>query len=262
MENSQSCKTKFPILLLHGLNCRDEKPVFYFGRIPNALTKQGAKVYLGGQDAWGTIESNALQIMNRIAVIVATEKCEKVNIIAHSKGGLEARYLVSALMQQDRVASISTISTPHMGTKTAEKWIAYSRMLRAIGVVFNSCWKFLGDENPDFVAVIHSLTPKSMQQFNEKYMNSPSIYYQSWGASMNDSRDDRVMRILKLFFYKLDGENDGLVSPKSAQWGHYNGTIENISHQDIVDCRKKDLKHFSTIDFYMKIVHQLAERGL
>lgn len=117
-----------------------------------------------------------------------------------------------------------------MGTKTAEKWIAYRRMLRVIGVFFNFCWKCLGDENPDFVGVIHSLTPKSMQRFNEKYRNSSVIYYQSWGASINDSRDDRVMRIFNHFFYKLDGENDGLVSPKSAQWGHYNGTIENISH--------------------------------
>lgn len=90
-----------------------------------------------------------------------------------------------------------------MGTKTAEKWIAYRRMLRVIGVFFNFCWKCLGDENPDFVGVIHSLTPKSMQRFNEKYRNSSAIYYQSWGASINDSRDDRVMRIFNHFFTNL-----------------------------------------------------------
>lgn len=261
MTQNNSCKTKFPILLLHGLNCRDEKPIFYFGRIPDALIKQGAKVYLGGQDACGTIESNALQIKKRIENILAIEKCEKVNIIAHSKGGLEARYLVSALMQQNKIASISTISTPHYGTKTVEKWSVHNKMLHVVGAILNFYWNIIGDENPDFIKVIHSLSPKSMLKFNESYKDNPSVFYQSWGTSINNSKDDITMYLFRHFFYKYDGENDGLVSPKSAEWGIYNGTIANISHQDIVDCRKKNLKHFSTIDFYIKIAQGLILRG-
>lgn len=261
MTEQKSCKTKYPILLLHGLNSRDGKPFFCFGRIPDTLRSQGARVYLGGQDAWGTIESNALQIKKRIETILATEHCNKVNIIAHSKGGLEARYLVSALMQQDKIASISTIATPHYGTKTVEKWAAYKDALRVVGFFFNFYSRILGDQSPSFVEAVQVFVPEYMRRFNENYRDSPSVYYQSWGTSMNDSREDRTMRVLRHIFYRLDGENDGLVSPNSARWTNYQGTIENISHQDIVDCRKKNLKHFSTTDFYIQVAQKLVEKG-
>ena len=31
------CRTRYPILLVHGLNCRDEVPFFYWGRVPELL---------------------------------------------------------------------------------------------------------------------------------------------------------------------------------------------------------------------------------
>lgn len=255
------CKTKYPILLLHGLNCRDEKPLFYFGRIPETLKKHGSKVYLGRQDAWGTIADNGNILKERIHQILKIENSEKINIIAHSKAGLEARYLVSSLKLDNQIASISTISTPHHGSKTAEKWANHSILLHILALPSNYCWRLLGDKKPNFTSVIRSLTPDAMKQFNTENKDSPNVFYQSWGTSLNESKDDRLMGILRHFCYKLDGENDGLVSPTSTHWGQYNGTIENISHQDIVDCRKKDLQHFSTKKFYIKLVHNLAQKG-
>ena len=43
---------------------------------------------------------------------------EKVNIIAHSRGGLEARYVIGALGMENAVASLTTMATPHAGSKT------------------------------------------------------------------------------------------------------------------------------------------------
>lgn len=112
------CKTIYPVLLLHGLNCQDERPIYYWGRIPSILRKHGTTVYLGGQDAWGTVKDNAEYINMQINNIILKENCDKVNIIAHSKGGLEARYLISSLNMANKVASLTTISTPHHGMKT------------------------------------------------------------------------------------------------------------------------------------------------
>ena len=88
---SSSDKLKYPVLLVHGMGFKDYKLVNYWGRIPEALEKNGAEVYYGRQDSNGSIESNAEQL--KISLDVALEKsgAEKVNIIAHSKGGLEAR---------------------------------------------------------------------------------------------------------------------------------------------------------------------------
>lgn len=69
------------------------------------------------------------------------------------------------------------------------------------------------------------------------------------------------MGLYRRFFYGMDGENDGLISPLSARWGQDNGIIGGVSHQDIVDCRKRDFSHFSTVDFYREMVQGLVEKG-
>ena len=45
------------------------------------------------------------------------KKNEKVNIIAHSKGGLDARYMISKLNMGEYVASLTMISSPHRRCK-------------------------------------------------------------------------------------------------------------------------------------------------
>ena len=55
MDNS-SMKTKYPILLLHGVGFRDLKWPLYWGRIPNALSGAGAVLFYGNQDCWARVE--------------------------------------------------------------------------------------------------------------------------------------------------------------------------------------------------------------
>ena len=88
------CATRYPILLIHGTGLGD---LGYWGRIPGALRRKGARVYFGGQDSWATVETNAAALKRRVEDILRTTGCGKVHLIAHSKGGLEARYLVSTL---------------------------------------------------------------------------------------------------------------------------------------------------------------------
>ena len=86
---------KYPILLVHGLAAVDN--AFFWGRIPEKLEQEGIKVYHGDAEAWGTIETNAEELAKKVDEILKKEKCDKVNIIAHSKGGLDSRYLISSL---------------------------------------------------------------------------------------------------------------------------------------------------------------------
>ena len=37
----ERCRTRYPLLLAHGLNCRDHWPLDYWGRIPEALRAEG-----------------------------------------------------------------------------------------------------------------------------------------------------------------------------------------------------------------------------
>ncbi len=107
----QICRTKYPLILVHGVGFRDYRYFNYWGRIPRELARNGAQVYYGHQEAWGTVEDNAEILKEEILGICKETGAEKVNIIAHSKGGLDSRYLISGLHMAPYVASLTTINT-------------------------------------------------------------------------------------------------------------------------------------------------------
>ena len=76
------CRTRYPILLIHGLNRRDDCGPSYWGRVPDILRAQGARVYLSGQDAVGSIEDNALALRRTAREILTAEDCEKLNLFS------------------------------------------------------------------------------------------------------------------------------------------------------------------------------------
>lgn len=255
------CRTRYPLLLLHGLNCRDDSPIYYFGRVPAVLAEHGAVVYLGGQDAWGTISGNAHWLKDRIQTILAQEKCGKLNIIAHSKGGLEARYLISQLGMADAVATLTTIATPHYGSRTAQHWLEHPQLMAALSAGLEVFWRRLGDQDPQVLTVLHELTPAAMARFNAHTPDAPNVYYQSWGLALGRRYHDPAMALTRRLILPHDGENDGLVAPQAARWGHWRGVLEGISHQDITDCRQKTPAHFHTLTFYQLLARQLAAMG-
>lgn len=242
------------------MNCRDERPIFYWGRIPETLRAHGTRVYLGGQDAWGSVAGNAEQLRRTVLRVLEKEQCEKVNLIAHSKGGLEARYLISGMDMADRVASLTTLSTPHHGSRTAQ-WMGERRLLIPYGMCSNRFWRVLGDEAPCFRETMRDLSAGSSEAFNRECPDAPGVYYQSWGARLDGSLHDPVMALFGAVCRPLDGETDGLVSPVSARWGVYRGTLERVSHQDLADALQRDLPHFRPCAFHVRIVRELAKKG-
>ena len=64
---------------------------------------------------------------------------EPVNLIAHSMGGLDARYLISRLGMADQVRSLTTISTPHRGSFMADWFRAnFDRRVPLLGALVGS----------------------------------------------------------------------------------------------------------------------------
>ena len=160
------CRTRYPILLIHGLNCRDDWIFPYWGRVADILRARGAAVFLSGQDAWGSVPGNARALLRRGEDILAETGAEKLNLIAHSKGGLEARYLISSLNFAGRAASLTTVCTPHRGSRAAEAWLRRERICRAAGGGMERFWRARGDREPDFYAAVSALTPEAMVRFN------------------------------------------------------------------------------------------------
>lgn len=230
-------------------------------------------MYLSGQDSNGSIESNSRKVAESIDKVLKTEHADKVNIIAHSKGGLEARYAVSSLGYSDKIASITTLSTPHNGSKTVDKLMKIPEPLIKGGCKVTDLWfRLLGDKNPDTFSAICSFRTEDARRFNEQNPDIESIYYQSYAFLMKHSRSDMLMWFPNLVVRHWDGENDGLLSPESVKWGNFKGVVtgvgsRGISHCDEVDMRrcrlsvKKGNGVSDISDFYVGIAKELEQMG-
>ena len=171
-----SCATRYPLVLIHGAGFRDLKWPVYWGRIPRALEQRGAQIRYGLQDCWASTETNAREIVRRIDEILRETGAEKVNLIAHSKGGLEARMAASSLGAGDRIASITTMATPHHGSKTIDRLVGAPKLLFNMAAFAVNNWiRVVGDKKPDFLAVCRGFTTEHMAAFNWANPDVPGV---------------------------------------------------------------------------------------
>jgi triacylglycerol lipase len=264
---SKICQTKYPLVMLHGVGFRDLKYFNYWGRVPRELIKHGSRVYYGHQEAWGTIEDNAEEVKLKILEVIEAEGCEKVNIIAHSKGGLDARYVVSQLGMGDYVASLTMISTPHRGSEVLEFVEKLpNKLVKLIGNGINRHFKIMGDKAPNFHVASKQFLIEYSKEFNERVKDDPRVYYQSYATSMKTPFSDLLLFIPYCIVKIMGTKNDGLVTIDSAKWGEFQGVITNqyhrgISHGDIIDLKREDYQGFDVREFYIQLVQGLKAKG-
>lgn len=262
------CATRYPLLMLHGIGFRDLRYFNYWGRIPKELVRNGAVVYYGHQEAWGTVESNAEIIREKTEEILKENHCEKVNIIAHSKGGLDARYLISGLHMEDKVASLTTISTPHHGSELLNLLNRLpDGLYRFVASLFDKTYALFGDKNPDCYHASKQLSAEFCRDFNRKYPDSPGVFYQSYASCVKHTLGDGLLSIPNLLMFLAGApKNDGLVSIESAKWGNFKKTFvsagrRGISHGDMIDLKREDYKGFDVVEAYVEIVSELKQMG-
>lgn len=261
---------EYPVLFVHGAGFRDKTCgiINYWGRIPKLFLKSGIEVYYGGTDAWGSIERNAEILKAKIITILEEKKTEKVNIIAHSRGGLEARYLISSMNMSHAVASLTTISTPHHGVKIMNIAVELPAGLYKLCSFFVNIWfKVLGDKKPDFFTSSRQLSEKYCIAFNNNNPNAETVYYQSYASMLKYFFSDIIFMILHPLITFADGDNDGLCPVESAKWGEYKGTITTqgifgISHCGVIDLYRINYKGINIPKFYLDIAKDLSKKGL
>jgi len=281
------CKTKYPIMLIHGIGYNDADHPEYWGRIPEILRENGAEIYFGGQDGFGNVTHNAEQLKTAMQKTLAAAGAEKLNLIAHSKGGVEARYALTKLGMGSKAASLTTMATPHRGIMTIDKMKIKPGKgpLKFLYRIFGMMLRIDGGELPETDDVYDQLTADYMKVFNDMVRDVPGVYYQSYAFDMKNSYSDPAMGLFYSIVEKNEGSNDGLVSVESAKWGDFRGIVggigaQGISHPKAVDGNKKPVDgpvhlHYSRrengtmrysysdiTDFYIDMVSRLADMGL
>ncbi len=270
-KNQKVCKTKYPILLVHGVFFRDSGLLNYWGRIPEALELNGSEIYYGNHQSAASVEESARELNARIKAVCEFAGCEKLNIIAHSKGGLDCRYILSKLDGSKNIASLTTVNSPHKGCQFADYLLTKmtENMKNKIADTYNSVLKRLGDHKPDFISAVNDLTAEKCIQ-RDKLLGEPpkEIFCQSIGSIQKKARGGTFPLNLTYHLPKyFDGDNDGLVAETSFKWGEKYTLLttkgkRGISHGDVVDLNRENIKGFDVREFYVELVKDLKDRGL
>lgn len=238
----------YPIILAHGV-CRFDQPwqallqldnnddpeldrLHYFKGIRTMLRQHGFVVYHSRVSWAAGVDQRAADLKEQILRVLAATGAAKVNLLAHSMGGLDARHLLFHDRNEGRihprVASLTTISTPHAGSPFADWGLDHIPYLlplaRTLGLDLTAladlrvaaCRRF--NEDPEVVAFE---TGAAQEILFQTYAGRQNY----WG----------VFEPLKLPFYiieKEEGDNDGLVSVRSATWRpeFFQGILENTDH--------------------------------
>jgi len=276
---AESCATVYPILMVHGMGFRDGR-FGYWGRIPSVLRQNGALVFHGGQDGNASIEYNAGILAGAVDRILRETGAEKVNVIAHSKGGLETRYLISVLGYGGKIASLTTISTPHSGSRALSRIMKLPKPLTAlifIGAKITDLFHLIsGDKKPDTWTCIRQLTREYLEEFGRRTPADDRVLYRSCAFVMKNALSDGIFIFPYLAVKALSARSDGFLTPEEVQYGEFLGIFtgtgrRGISHCDEVDFRRRRLSrkkpqdehHISDItELYTRLVRELKERGL
>ncbi|MDE6504499.1 MAG: hypothetical protein K2L42_01360 [Clostridia bacterium] len=255
--------TKYPVILVHGIALKDFRFLRAFGAIENVLKAEGHTVYTGKTDGFGTVENNAVQLKAQITRILIKHGAEKVNIIAHSKGGLDAKYMIKFLGMEQRVASLTTLCTPHKGAQLASLILRLPLAVKKfIAFWVDLCYRIFGDKHPDSLAVCNQLKAYNSNENTSGF--SDNVYCQSYSTAMERGRDDLIMSVPFMITKRLESaKSDGLVSEESSKFGEYKGAAADgsISHSEIVDFMVKKKKRSRIYGFYIRLCSDLADRG-
>ncbi len=207
-----------PIVLHHGLMGYDELRLgnlrwCYFHKIDRAIGQLGSPVIISRVHPTASIAERAVQLKECILSRLATlpGKPQRVIVIAHSLGGLDARYMISRLDMADRVAALLTVTSPHRGSPFAD-WVV-RHLDDRLGLLKMLAWMGLN------VGAANDLTTAACRRFNDEITDHRAVRY----FSIQCSREWRKAPIFAMASHKIirdaEGDNDGLVSLKSSAWG-------------------------------------------
>ncbi len=248
---------KYPVVLVHGLGAQSQYgPVEYFYGLAKLLREANNLITIPNLTAWHTIEYRAQQLKEQINAVFPQGK---LNLIGHSMGGLDIRYLTSCLDFKDRVASVTTIGTPNRGSSMGD--LAMGLLPDSALTAVNRLLKYFDSDSGALKQVTREYC---LGTFLDKAPNIPEVGYFSATSAISDP----IMKTaLPLFWIpngilsKYEGRNDGFVSVESAMWGNHICTYKGDHYGQIGQFlgRSRGLDYMK---FYDEIFSRLKREGM
>jgi triacylglycerol lipase len=243
--------TRYPLVLVHGMFGFEAVRVGgqqhqYFRGIRARLENLGNRVHVVRLPVAAGIRTRAAELAKQVHSL----DVGRVNLVAHSMGGIDARYAISKLGLKGSVASLTTIGTPHWGTPVAhgsallfDQRLPLGRLLASLGADLDG---------------LRELTPARMFEFNRDVPDVHDVLYASY-VGIADARKLRISAPLWPSLLLLSagvGPSDGLVPAVSQRWGVVLAEIE-ADHWAQIGWSGS----FDAESFYERVARDLANRG-
>lgn len=240
-----------PVVLVHGLFGFDRIGVpgarfDYFRGIARHLGTLGCHAHAVRLPAAGSVPERARELVAAIDALPHP----RIDLIAHSLGGLDARYALTHLGLARRVRSLVTVGTPHHGTPLADlalrgplDWAR--RIIGALGMPLEAL-EWLGTE--------------ALAAFNAQVVDVPGVRYTCVVGGMH--REDSIVPLALVpahaYLRRVAGPNDGLVPIASQYWGETLAEIE-ADHFAQIGWRVDVRTAFDAAGLYAFVIARLGD---
>ena len=231
----------YPIVLAHGIAPFDtvlrpflaepdgpDDRLHYFRKIRSTLIAEGFDVHHSRVAFSAGVTVRARELRANVLAVLERTGAAKLHVVAHSMGGLDARHMLFDHRDEGlaaRVASVSTIATPHLGTSFADWGMraggALVAMLNALG---------LGSLDG-----FRDLQTGPCRAFNERaaaFERDCGVRFQTFAGAQDRRFVFPPLQLSWKVIRDAEGDNDGLVSVTSARWRDecFQGPVWDADH--------------------------------
>lgn len=199
------------------------KNLEYFNGVAAHLRKKFPGIHVLSTDTvpLGTVEHRSERFAKQIveaAAAGAFDNSQPLHILAHSMGGLDARFLAAKNLRglRPRIATITSIGTPHLGAPVASI-LDQGNPLEILPPLLGLQGEVLDDLRAHANAV-HDLSEDVAKAFNAECPDQPGIqYFEVAGIGRKGLfHTSAFFALTFLFVSARKGRNDGIVPFSSA----------------------------------------------
>jgi triacylglycerol lipase len=280
--------TRYPMVLVSGF--ATSPSLNNFRGLPEKYQSYGQSYYVADLPPYDSADVRGAALAKQIEDILARSGAPKVNILAHSMGGLDARVAISSHGLGGRVASLTTISSPHQGSALGDLGARLFRngnheALNAFAAFIGAHFSDVANDSHLFEAFV-ALSTANARAFNDSHPDDPRVYYQSWagiagvGGIVNPADDaacegkryggKRVSGTIHGFMVPMAAvlgviPQDAMVTVESAKHGAFQGCVPGDHLDEVGDATQNGpigRTHFDRVRFYVNVTDDLATRGL
>ncbi len=245
------------LVLVHGMGSFHVGDVDYFYRVPQLYRALGAQVFVPRLTMFASVEQRSAELRDQLDALPGP-----LILIAHSQGGLDARWLITKLGYADRVRALVTIATPHHGSPVADValGLAPGPVQAAVDCLIGTLgWSLEGAREVTVAFMEHD--------FNPNVPDIPGVAYWSFSGRAAPfgigAKNGWLHSELLATWTFLDAEvgaNDGMVPEPSAHWGRFLGSVP-ADHLGEVGQPLGYTPEFDAQAFYTSLLRSFHDQG-